>query len=75
MQSTCLLGITVVYAFCGKWEGWVPVGRFHHNSWMTVVTPTDRPQSFCNELFVAFLCCLFVVEFSVGVRVFCHRNG
>ena len=46
----------------------------NHNSWMTVVTPTDNPKSVHNrcviEVLVAFLCCQFVFEFSVGIRVF-----
>ena len=41
---------------------------------MTVVTPTDRPKSVCNryviEVFVAFVCCPLVFEFSVGIGGF-----
>ena len=41
---------------------------------MTVVTPTDRPKSVHNRcviaVLVAFLCCPFVFEFSVGIGVF-----
>ena len=55
-------------------EGWVPVNRFNHTSWMTVVTPTDRPKSVHNhcviEVFVAFVCCPLVFEFSVGIGGF-----
>ena len=44
---------------------------------MTVVTPADRPKSARSrcviEVLVAFLCCPFVFEFSVGIRDFCHR--
>ena len=39
------------------------------NSWMTVVTPTDRPKLVRNrcviEVLVAFLCC------PLGFRIFC----
>ena len=41
---------------------------------MTVVTPTDRPQSVRNrcviDILVAFLCCPIVFEFSVGIEFF-----
>ena len=33
-----------LHSFCGLLEGWDPVNRFHHTSWMTVVTPIDRPK-------------------------------
>ena len=45
------------------------VNWFNHNSWMT-----DNPKLVHNrcviEVLVAFLCCQFVFEFSVGFRVF-----
>ena len=41
---------------------------------VAVVTPTGRPKSVRNrcviEVLVAFLCCQFVVEFSVGIGAF-----
>ena len=37
-----------LYSFCGSWEGWDPVNRFTHTSWLAVVTPTDRPKSVRN---------------------------
>ena len=36
-------------AFVVSGEGWVPVNRFNHTSWMTFVTPTDRPKSVRNR--------------------------
>ena len=54
-------------AFCGNWEGRVPINRFEHTSWMAVDTPTDRPKSVHNrcviEFLVAFLCCDFLFFF------------
>ena len=50
------------------------VHRYNHNSWITVVTPTDNSKSVHNrcviEVLVAFVCCQFVFEFSVGIRGF-----
>ena len=54
------------------------VHRYNHNSWITVVTPTDNSKSVHNrcviEVLVAFVCCQFVFEFSVGIRGFRHRT-
>ena len=48
--------------WCGLLEGWDPVNSFNQ-------TPTDRPESVCNrcviEVFVAFLCCHFIIYFLV----------
>ena len=47
-----------LHGCCGEWESWArkPV---NHTSWVTVVTPTDRPKSVRNccviEFFVTFL--------------------
>ena len=61
-------------AFVVMGEGWVSVKRVNHTSWMTAVTPTDRPKSIRNrcviEVFGGVLCCPLVFEFSVGIRVF-----
>ena len=47
--------------------------RFNHTSWMTVVTPTDRPKSVRNrcviEGFGGVFVCPFVFKFSVGIWV------
>ena len=56
-------------------EGWHPVNRFNHTSWVAVVTPTDRPKSVRNrcviEVFMACLCCrVAFLDFSVGVGAF-----
>ena len=67
----------LLHTCCGEWEGWArkPV---NHASWMTVVTPSDRPKSVRNcyiiELFGDFFvlsCCPF--DISVGVRAFVIR--
>ena len=36
-------------SFCGYREGWITVNRFNRTSWMTVVTPIDRPKSIRNR--------------------------
>ena len=50
-----------LHSCCVKWEGWVPVNRFNHTSWVAIVTPTDRPKVICNRCvidgLVALLCC------------------
>ena len=52
-----------------------PVNRFNDTSWLTVVTPTDRPKSVRNrsviELFggvFVFSFCLF--DMAVGIGAF-----
>ena len=67
--------ITSIYASITKLssEGWVPVNRFNHTSWMTC-NPTDRPKSVRNrcviEVLVEFVCCPLVFEYSVGIGGF-----
>ena len=58
-----------------RWEGWDPVNRLNHSSWMAIVTPTDRPKSVRNryviEVLVEFVCCHVACwVFSVGVGAF-----
>ena len=61
-------------------EGGALVSRFHHISWVAVVTPTDRPKSVCNRcviedfdgFFVLSRC--FLVLFFCVCRGFCHRT-
>ena len=70
-MKLCVLLITQLLWLLGRLG---TVNRFNHNSWITVVTPTDNPKSVHNrcviEILVAFLCCQFVFQFSVGIRVF-----
>ena len=56
-------------------EGWDPVNRFNHTSWVVIVTPTDRPKSVRNRCVIdvfggvfVFSCCF--LDFSVGVGAF-----
>ena len=68
----CVLLITRLLKL---WEGWDPVNRFNHTSWVAIVTPTDRPKSVRNRcvievfggIFVLWRCFLY---FSVGVRAY-----
>ena len=65
--------------FCSQWEGWVPVNRFNHTSWMTFVTPTDRPKSVHNrcvvEVFGGVVCIVtLLLGFFCGCRAFRHRS-
>ena len=50
------------------------LNRFNHTNLMTVVTPTDRPESVRNrcliEVLVAFLCCPLVFQIFVGIRFY-----
>ena len=68
-MSFCLHG------FCGKLEGWDPVNRFNHTSWVAIIAQTDRPKSVRNRCVIegfggvkCFVTLLF--EFSVGVGAF-----
>ena len=49
-----------------------PVNRFHHTSWVAVVTPTDLPKSIRNRCVIevyggVYMLLVCSVEFSVGV--------
>ena len=62
-------------SFCGQWEGWDPVNRFNHTSWVAIVTPTDRPKSVRNHCVIEDFGGVFVLsrcflDFSVGVGAF-----
>ena len=64
-----------LHGFCGKWEGWDPVNRFNHTSWVAIVTPTDRPKSVHNRCVIEVFGGVFVLtrcflDFSVGVGAF-----
>ena len=67
-MKLCVLFITRLLRLVGRLG---TVQRYNHNSWITVVTPTDNSKSVHNrcviEVLVAFLCCQFVFEFSVGI--------
>ena len=50
-----------------------PVKPVNHTSWMTVVTPSDRPKSVRNRCVIELLCDVFVLSccsfhISVGIR-------
>ena len=48
-----------------------PVNQVNHSSWVAVVTPSDRPKSVRNRLFVAlFVLSLCPFDISVGVGAF-----
>ena len=70
-MKLCVLLITRLLWLVGRLG---TVNWFNHNSWITVVTPTDNPKSVHNrcviEVFGGVLCCQCVFEFSVGIRVF-----
>ena len=58
--------------------GLVSVNRFNPTSWMTVITPTDRPKSVRNRCVIGVFGSVFVL--STGFRIihwykgFCHRS-
>ena len=47
----------------------MPVNRFNHTSWMSVVTPTDRPKSVRNCCVIEVYGGVFVL--SIGFQIFC----
>ena len=56
-------------------EGWDPLNWFNHISWVTVVTPTDRPKSVHNRCVIEGFGGVFVLscsffDFSLGVCAF-----
>ena len=57
-----LMCVLLITQLCGKWEGWDPVNRFNHTSWVTVVTPTDRPKSVRNRCVIEVFCGVFVLS-------------
>ena len=67
-----------LHYFCGEWEGWALLNRFNHTSWVTAVTPTDRPKSVRNSCVINFLWRFYVVTLLFGLfcgcRGFCHRT-
>ena len=59
-------------------QGWDPVNRFNHTSWVAIVTPTDRPKSVRNRCVIEILVPFYVVTlffgFFFGCRGFCDRT-
>ena len=67
--------IIYIHNCCCGWEGWDPVNRFNHTSWVAVFTLTDRPKSVRNRCVIEvfggiFVLYLLFLEFSVGVTAF-----
>ena len=72
----CVLLITRLLRGVGRWAS-KPV---NHTSWVTVVTPTDRPKSVRNccliELFCGVVCVVTLPLWHFcWYRGFCHRTG
>ena len=55
-----------LHDFCDKWEVWALLNR-NHTSCMTVVTPTDPPNSIRNRCVIEGFGSVFVL--SIGFRV------
>ena len=74
--NVCPFGL---HGCCGEWEGG-PVNQVNHNSWVAVVTPTDRPKSVRNRGLIELFCgvvCVVTLPFwhFCWCRGFCHRTG
>ena len=72
----CAFLITHLLRLVGRLSARKPV---YHTSWVTAVTPTDRPKSVRNscviKLFCGVLCCHGAfLDCSVGVGIFSHRT-
>ena len=69
LGTSFLLNSYLNYCF-GEWEGWDPVNRFNHTSWVAIATPTDCPKSVQNRnvigVFVDVLYRHVALDFSVG---------
>ena len=64
-----------LHNFCGEWEGLSLINWFNHTSWVTAVTPTDRPKSVRNSCVIkvfggVFMLSRCFLDCSVGVGVF-----
>ena len=64
-----------LHGCCGEWESWARK-PFNHTSWMTVVTPSDRPKSVRNRCVIEHFgdvfvlsCCLFDISDGIGAFV------
>ena len=56
-----------------------PVNKVNHTSWVTVVTPIDRPKSVGNRCVIELFCdvvCVVTLPFChfCYYRGFCHRT-
>ena len=61
------------HSFFGYWEGFDPVNQLSLISWMTEVTPNDRPKSVRNRYVIKIwwhLCVVFWLLFSELYRDF-----
>ena len=71
----CVLLITRLLRLVGRLA---LVNRFNHTSWVTAVTPTDRPKSVRNSCVIkvfggVFMLSRCFLDCSVGVGVFVTR--
>ena len=63
------------YVINDCYDCWALVNRFNHTSWVTAVTPTDRPKSVRNSCVIkvfggVFMLSRCFLDCSVGVGVF-----
>ena len=64
----CVLLITRLLRLVGRWAR-KPV---NHNSWVALVTPTDRPESVRNRCLIELFCgvvCVVTCPFDISVGV------
>ena len=54
-----------LHNFCGYLEGMLLVNQFNHTSLMTVVTPTDSPESFHNRWVIKVFACVLVITDAI----------
>ena len=74
-QTSLPYHVRWLHHFCGEWEGWALINQFNHTSWVTAVTPTDRPKSVRNSCVIkvfggVFMLSRCFLDCSVGVGVF-----
>ena len=50
------------HSFWSYWEGWNPVNRFNHTSWVAVVSPTDRHNLAHNRCVIEVFGSVFVLS-------------
>ena len=58
--------VLLITQFYGNWEGWDPVNRFNHASWLAVAAPTYRPKSARNRCAIEVLVGFCVVTLLFG---------
>ena len=64
-----------LHYFCGEWEGYALVNWLNQTSWVTAVTPTDRPKSVRKSCVIkvfggVFMLLRCFLDCSVGVGGF-----